>query len=526
MASYGGDRNYGANRNFMSSFPRNNYGSASEDQSMYMRRPFERDTQMYQRYDDTRTGSFSSRPQPSFSRFDEQSRGTFSSVDRPMSMANAGNVMANRATSQNTFSRSGFGGQDFQRPEFGGKSAFRGSDLDDRSAFPRSDLGNREMYVRSEFTRNGMFSRPQVGSSSMASRLQVGDGSMYSRPSAGGSVQSRPVGSGNMFSRPQLSSSGGMFSRRPQFDGNPMSSMPMNPPRMQFPYSGGANQRSPASLEWNSRPDWRSRSSNSGVSAQKKPFAATQQNKPKFKPAKKKSKKRNRIPSKLKDDGKKLKPWMTDELFAEVKKKNEMYFKAKAADSTELWQEFRLQRNKVSSLIKDAKVKGGFLVRRKKEDEEDGTEKPYSCDTCDRAFAEESKLEEHLKEHKKCEIDGCQFEAHPKVVEVHRKMQHETGYANIISKLHNADEIEKWRNERKSHFPSLENVKKRQAEQEERFARGEVLQTKDFGSKNEVVKDGSQDPPQTQQDTSLPEGGGEDKEGESDQVKTDTQMEN
>lgn len=58
---------------------------------------------------------------------------------------------------------------------------------------------------------------------------------------------------------------------------------------------------------------------------------------------------------------------MTDELFTEVKKKNALYLKAKSSDEQTAWQEFRLQRNRVSSLIKEAKIKAGLITRKVKE---------------------------------------------------------------------------------------------------------------------------------------------------------------
>ncbi|GBN39912.1 hypothetical protein AVEN_108300-1 [Araneus ventricosus] len=81
--------------------------------------------------------------------------------------------------------------------------------------------------------------------------------------------------------------------------------------------------------------------------------------------------------------------------------------------------------------------------------EDDGRSKPYACDTCDRAFAVEQELRLHLSEHIKCTAGNCDFEAHPKIVALHKKMQHETGYAEAINKLKDAEEIAKWRAERK-----------------------------------------------------------------------------
>lgn len=76
-------------------------------------------------------------------------------------------------------------------------------------------------------------------------------------------------------------------------------------------------------------------------------------------------------------------------------------------------------------------------------------EKPRSlfyCESCDRSYPDQTKLEEHLAEHKTCGIDGCKFTAHEKVVDKHIEMQHDTGlYRRIISN----DDTEKWRAERK-----------------------------------------------------------------------------
>ncbi|XP_035209776.1 nuclear fragile X mental retardation-interacting protein 1-like [Stegodyphus dumicola] len=112
---------------------------------------------------------------------------------------------------------------------------------------------------------------------------------------------------------------------------------------------------------------------------------------------------------------------------------------------------------------------------------DDTTEKPFYCDTCDRAYALENELQSHLMEHTKCDFAGCCFEAHPKIVALHKKMQHDTGYADVINKLQDSEEIKKWREERRKRFPTAENIKKRKAEQAEKEARGEVLETKDFG---------------------------------------------
>lgn len=74
---------------------------------------------------------------------------------------------------------------------------------------------------------------------------------------------------------------------------------------------------------------------------------------------------------------------------------------------------------------------------------------PFSCDRCDRSFKSKELLDQHISEHIPCGINGCKFVAHPKIVEKHIQMQHETGLAEQIMRLTTPEEIEKWRAERK-----------------------------------------------------------------------------
>ncbi|XP_046463695.1 nuclear fragile X mental retardation-interacting protein 1-like isoform X1 [Daphnia pulex] len=99
----------------------------------------------------------------------------------------------------------------------------------------------------------------------------------------------------------------------------------------------------------------------------------------------------------------------------------------------------------------------------------------FSCDRCDRSFRSQELLDSHIAEHIPCGINGCPFVAHPKIVEKHIQMQHETGLADQIMRLNTPEEIQKWREERKNRFPSTANVARRQAEQKEKLERGEVL---------------------------------------------------
>ncbi|KAJ2953649.1 hypothetical protein O0L34_g1260 [Tuta absoluta] len=99
----------------------------------------------------------------------------------------------------------------------------------------------------------------------------------------------------------------------------------------------------------------------------------------------------------------------------------------------------------------------------------------YWCETCDRGFSTQNQLDTHKQQHQKCNIDGCQFVAHPKVVTKHIQMQHSTGLFKKIANLNNPEEIRKWREERKRRFPTKENVEKKAAEVKEKIERGEKM---------------------------------------------------
>ena len=74
---------------------------------------------------------------------------------------------------------------------------------------------------------------------------------------------------------------------------------------------------------------------------------------------------------------------------------------------------------------------------------------PFSCERCNRSFKSQDLLSAHVSEHVTCGIDGCTFTAHPKIIQNHIQMQHETGLAAQIMRLNTPEEIEKWREERK-----------------------------------------------------------------------------
>ncbi|KAJ8726377.1 hypothetical protein PYW07_001075 [Mythimna separata] len=97
------------------------------------------------------------------------------------------------------------------------------------------------------------------------------------------------------------------------------------------------------------------------------------------------------------------------------------------------------------------------------------------CETCDREFPTEDLLQKHKQQHQKCNIDGCQFIAHPKVITKHIQMQHSTGLYKKIANLNNPEDIQKWREERKKKYPTKSNIEKKAAERQEKIERGEKM---------------------------------------------------
>lgn len=61
-------------------------------------------------------------------------------------------------------------------------------------------------------------------------------------------------------------------------------------------------------------------------------------------------------------------------------------------------------------------------------------------------------LEVHLSEHITCHFEGCSFNASPKIVALHVKLQHDSGIFEKIVKSSNKEDIEKWREERKRYI--------------------------------------------------------------------------
>ncbi|CAB0032989.1 unnamed protein product [Trichogramma brassicae] len=71
------------------------------------------------------------------------------------------------------------------------------------------------------------------------------------------------------------------------------------------------------------------------------------------------------------------------------------------------------------------------------------------CEVCDRDFNNAAQMRKHLSEHQTCGIDGCDFRAHPKLVEKHISMQHATGLYQRMKSIIVDKDVEKWIAERK-----------------------------------------------------------------------------
>ncbi|XP_063229768.1 uncharacterized protein LOC134534948 [Bacillus rossius redtenbacheri] len=162
------------------------------------------------------------------------------------------------------------------------------------------------------------------------------------------------------------------------------------------------------------------------------------------------------------------KPWISEAIKTEIVKMKELLEAAKKSNSEADWQKYREHKEKVSVIVNEAKLE--FIGSHPEE------ARAHYCETCDRDLKDAERLALHLAEHTVCGRDGCTFQAHPKVVDNHVRMQHRTGLYRRICVADSPEDIAKWIQERKNRFPTKENIARREAERREQMNRGERLQ--------------------------------------------------
>lgn len=120
----------------------------------------------------------------------------------------------------------------------------------------------------------------------------------------------------------------------------------------------------------------------------------------------------------------------------------------------------------------------------------------HYCSNCQKSFPSYHHYQTHMKAHINCNIDGCNFSAIEKILEIHQQnIHHKIDIPNkkektdihisnsllelipkkyrYVTELGNTKEdIDKWIKERKSHYPTKNNIQKKVEEKAEKRARG------------------------------------------------------
>jgi len=98
-----------------------------------------------------------------------------------------------------------------------------------------------------------------------------------------------------------------------------------------------------------------------------------------------------------------------------------------------------------------------------------GTDKstsPFFCDPCDQGFYNENQYTTHLSQHIKCHKRNCSFSACARVMKLHKlKCGSKAPYM-----VESPEEIANYLKERAKHFPTKENIEKKERDKLEKIA--------------------------------------------------------
>lgn len=164
------------------------------------------------------------------------------------------------------------------------------------------------------------------------------------------------------------------------------------------------------------------------------------------------------------------KPWLTDEVKAAIEKKNKLYHAARESNDPKDWAAFKRQRFAIGKLIRATRpARERKLTQQPKSD--------FYCDPCESGFVDQAEYDDHVSQHVSCEHGGCRFSACPKLVELHRKLQHDTGLVRRLF-TDSPEDATEWIKQRRARYPTLRNIAAKKAQEKEMRARKEVLKTK------------------------------------------------